>query len=225
MEPIIFAHRGASGHERENTVEAFELAVKLGATGIETDAWITADGVIVLDHDGVVGSSLRRKRKISQLTRAELPPHIPTFSELLEMPALPKHISIDVCDPNVFERLQFDLVPSDTTLWLCSGDLELLSAWREHNSEVKLVHSTWRKHLKAGMERHAATLRERGVDALNLHHTEWTGGNVALLHRFKRLCWAWDTQHVRNIEAMVAISIDAVFGDYVDRLTEVVTTR
>ncbi|MGA1245091.1 MAG: glycerophosphodiester phosphodiesterase family protein, partial [Ilumatobacteraceae bacterium] len=58
--PIGFAHRGARAHAPENTLEAFLLAQRLGASGLETDAWITADGVVVLDHDGDVGGRLRR---------------------------------------------------------------------------------------------------------------------------------------------------------------------
>ena len=52
--PIGFAHRGARAHAPENTLEAFALALRLGATGLESDAWLTADGEVVLDHDGVV---------------------------------------------------------------------------------------------------------------------------------------------------------------------------
>lgn len=42
--PIGFAHRGAKAHAPENTPEAFDLAVRLGATGIESDVWLSADG-------------------------------------------------------------------------------------------------------------------------------------------------------------------------------------
>lgn len=47
----IFAHRGASKLAPENTMEAFELAYKMGADGIETDVQLTKDGVPVLIHD------------------------------------------------------------------------------------------------------------------------------------------------------------------------------
>jgi len=49
--PIIFAHRGASGTRPENTMAAFRRAVELGATGIETDVQLSADGEPVLIHD------------------------------------------------------------------------------------------------------------------------------------------------------------------------------
>jgi glycerophosphoryl diester phosphodiesterase len=75
--PIGFGHRGARAHAPENTIESFTLALRLGATGLESDVWRTADGEVVLDHDGVVRSGLRR-RSIADVLRAELPPHIPT---------------------------------------------------------------------------------------------------------------------------------------------------
>ena len=43
-EPILFAHRGASGYRPENTLAAFALALEQGATGIESDTWLSADG-------------------------------------------------------------------------------------------------------------------------------------------------------------------------------------
>ncbi|MBJ7427293.1 MAG: hypothetical protein JHD22_10160, partial [Ilumatobacteraceae bacterium] len=56
---ITFAHRGARAHLPENTIEAFELALRLGASGLESDTWITRDGIAVLDHDGIVKGRLR----------------------------------------------------------------------------------------------------------------------------------------------------------------------
>jgi glycerophosphoryl diester phosphodiesterase len=53
-DPIAFAHRGAKAYAPENTLEAFALGLKLGANGLESDVWVTADGVPVFDHDGVV---------------------------------------------------------------------------------------------------------------------------------------------------------------------------
>ena len=42
----IFAHRGASAYAPENTMEAFELAAKQGADGIELDVHVTKHGVL-----------------------------------------------------------------------------------------------------------------------------------------------------------------------------------
>ena len=77
--PIGFAHRGARAHAPENTLDAFALALRLGATGLETDLWLTADGVPVLDHDGVVRRR-GRQRPIAAVAKSALPASIPPLS-------------------------------------------------------------------------------------------------------------------------------------------------
>ncbi|GAB3702758.1 glycerophosphodiester phosphodiesterase [Mariniluteicoccus flavus] len=50
----IWAHRGASAYAPENTIEAFELAERQGADGIELDVQLSADGELVVIHDETV---------------------------------------------------------------------------------------------------------------------------------------------------------------------------
>lgn len=49
--PLLFAHRGASLELPENTLEAFERGLSLGASYLETDTHLTRDGHPVLAHD------------------------------------------------------------------------------------------------------------------------------------------------------------------------------
>ncbi len=49
--PLIIAHRGASGHRPEHTLESYELAIDMGADYIEPDLVITKDGYLVARHD------------------------------------------------------------------------------------------------------------------------------------------------------------------------------
>ena len=65
--------------------------------------------------------------------------------------------------------------------------------WRGRNDEVRLVDSTRLDRAKEG-ERRAATLAAKGIDAVNMHHLDWTGGLTTLFHRFGVLCFAWDAQ-------------------------------
>ena len=227
--PIAFAHRGARAHARENTLEAFALAREMGATGIETDAWRTADGEIVLNHDGAVGGlptmSTRRLfgRSIADLERAELPGHIPTLDEYYEHCGTDLPLSVDVKDSAAFDRLVAVARTHRAAgrLWACHHDLAVLAHWRSIAADVRLVHSTRLDRLPRGSERHAAELAEAGIDAANMRRDDWTGGLTTLYHRFGVLAFGWDAQHVRQVAELVDAGIDAVYSDYVDRMMQV----
>lgn len=221
--PIGFAHRGARAHAPENTMEAFELALRLGATGLESDVWLTADGVPVLDHDGVTGGLLRRRR-IRDVQRADLPAHIPELAEVYASFGTDFEFSLDVKDPAAGHPTVAVTLAADPTmaerLWLCDDDLDRLASYREVSALVRLVDSTRLAKIKAGPEMLASELQSRGIDAVNLHHSDWTGGLVTLFHRFKRLAFGWDAQFDRILDELLRMGIDGVFSDHVDRMTD-----
>ncbi len=55
--PLIIAHRGASGHRPEHTLEAYRLAVDMGADFIEPDLVSTKDGVLIARHENEIGGT------------------------------------------------------------------------------------------------------------------------------------------------------------------------
>jgi glycerophosphoryl diester phosphodiesterase len=55
--PIVIAHRGASGHRPEHTLEAYRLAIEHGADFIEPDLVATRDGVLVARHENEIGGT------------------------------------------------------------------------------------------------------------------------------------------------------------------------
>ena len=66
--PAVIAHRGASRAARENTIEAFETAVRMGADGIELDVRRTADGLLAVHHDARTrGGELIMAKSLRQL--------------------------------------------------------------------------------------------------------------------------------------------------------------
>lgn len=70
--PLPIAHRGDGEHATENTMEAFESAVRLGFSVLETDAHATKDGVLVAFHDPDLSRVAGRQQRISELSWAEL---------------------------------------------------------------------------------------------------------------------------------------------------------
>ena len=63
----IYAHRGASVDRFENTIGAFQEAVRQGADGIEIDVQLTKDGVPVVVHDRNLSRLAARDRNIDEL--------------------------------------------------------------------------------------------------------------------------------------------------------------
>lgn len=197
--------------------------MRLGATGIESDAWITADGEVVLDHDGVVRAGLR-KRPVASVRRADLPSSIPTLTQLYEAVGTDLEISLDVKDTAAVDRVVEVARQAGGgaagRLWLCHHDHDMVVSWRSRFPDVRLVDSTRLARIKEGPERRAADLAATGVDAVNLHHSDWTGGLTTLFHRFEVLCFGWDAQLPRVLDELLDAGIDAVYSDHVDRMLD-----
>ena len=56
-EPIVIAHRGASGYRPEHTLAAYALGARMGADYIEPDLVSTKDGVLVARHENEIGGT------------------------------------------------------------------------------------------------------------------------------------------------------------------------
>lgn len=69
---INYAHRGASEYAPENTMSAFDMALELGANGIELDLQMTKDGKIVIFHDNKIDNKSNKKGEIKDYTYQEL---------------------------------------------------------------------------------------------------------------------------------------------------------
>lgn len=224
--PIAFAHRGARSHAPENTLEAFSLALRLGATGLESDVWVTSDGVGVLDHDGVVRRGLKR-RPISSCRRDELPDHIPTLDDLFDECGTDFDLSLDVKDPSAYgptvESVRRHGAGVAARTWLCDPVLDNLVERRKELSDFKLVHSTRLSRLTTTPEMHAAKLAEEGIDVVNMHHTDWNGGLVVTFHKFDVNVFSWDLQFEHQLETAVRMGVDAVYSDHTDTMIDVVS--
>lgn len=195
----------------------------MGATGLESDVWLSADGVAVLDHDGKVKAGLR-SRPIASVPRRSLPAHVPTLEDLYADCGTGFELSLDVKDATA-ARAAAEVARAAgpnaaSRLWLCHRDWAVLAGWRQDLHDVRLVDSTTLRNMRQGPERRAAQLSAAGIDAVNLHHSEWTGGMTTLFHRFGRFAFGWDAQHERVIRNLHRMGIDGIFSDHVDRLVD-----
>lgn len=69
---LAIAHRGASAYAPENTRPAFDLAIRMGSSMIETDVQLTRDGELVLIHDDLVDRTSNGSGPVADHTLEEL---------------------------------------------------------------------------------------------------------------------------------------------------------
>ncbi len=68
----IIAHRGYSAEYPENTLLAFRKAFEVGASGIELDARLTSDNVVIIMHDSSVDRTTDGSGEVADLSCAQI---------------------------------------------------------------------------------------------------------------------------------------------------------
>jgi glycerophosphoryl diester phosphodiesterase len=225
MAAITFAHRGGRADDApENSLVAFRRALAQGATGLESDARLSADGQVVLVHGSTVRAGLRRA-KVRALPAARLAElGVPRLADLYAEVGTDFELSLDLKEPDLTGPIVAVARAASALdrLWLCARELPELERARLADPDVRLVHSMGRRAYGDALERHASTLARAGVAALNLRETEWSLGLVTLTHRFKLAAFAWDAQEYRRMRAVLEMGIDAIYSDHVDRMVAAV---
>jgi glycerophosphoryl diester phosphodiesterase len=226
---IGFAHRGApAAGMRENTLTAFSNALASGAQALESDVWLTADGMPVLVHDRIVRSGLRR-RPISVLRTADLPGWLPTLESVYDAVGRDFDFSLDVKDPAAaLPTIEVaGRQGAAGRLWLC-GSSGQVRQWRAASGGAHLVVSTT---LRGGRTSAAGRLEERiddaadaGAAALNLRSPEWSPERVQQCHDRSMLAFAWDVQEPARLESMRAYGCDAIYSDFLTLITSAQTS-
>ncbi|MGH7723717.1 MAG: glycerophosphodiester phosphodiesterase [Candidatus Dormibacteria bacterium] len=210
--PLGFAHRGGARHRRlQNTLAAFRQSSRLGATGIESDVALTADGAVVLVHPGLLS---RLRRPVSALRRDQLPEHVPSLEEVYRECGPDLHIALDMGAPAAVDRVvAIARAHGDASrLWLTYWRVDTLSAWRRAYPDVRLVYPTLLLRAPRAARRCAA-LRVAGVDALNLFHRSCTPARVAAAHHAGLLLFGWGARSGAAAERALRNGVDGVFCD------------
>jgi glycerophosphoryl diester phosphodiesterase len=178
----------------------------------------------VLVHGPVVRGRFRRHR-VDECSAARLRDlGVPRLADLYAELGTDYELSLDLYDPAA-RVAALELAAASGAadrLWACAGSIATLVDLRDVDTGAHLVHSIRRQRISGSVERHAAQLAESGIEVCNMHHTDWTKGLVELYHRFDVQAFAWDVQEVRHLRAVLAMGVDAVYSDYVDRMVATV---
>jgi glycerophosphoryl diester phosphodiesterase len=210
----IFAHRGSCHLARENTVAAFVGARDLGADGIELDVHLTADGNVVVHHDGEVPGL----GPFARLLSAELPAWLPSLGEALDA-CRPLQVNVEIKQdeteggPDRDRSLAFEVAAllmaraEAPRIVVSSFSLEAIDAVRgfEPGLATALLVDLDRDPMEALM-----TAREHGHGGL---HPFFCSVDAALMKAAKgcgMAIRAWTVDDPARIAALADLGVDAV---------------
>ncbi|MFT4296609.1 MAG: glycerophosphodiester phosphodiesterase family protein [Micropruina sp.] len=229
----IWAHRGASARQPENTIAAFAAAMDAGADGVELDVQLTSDGVPVVIHDekvdrthdgtGWVSSfSCAQLQKLRSLVKPKGDPaitRIPTLAEVLDLIA-PGRQQINI-------ELKNSVKPYkglETKVLALIGERKLadrvvLSSFN-HYSLQRLRERGWTGELAAV---HDGMLREpwryfRELDVQAVHpprHVLMVPGFVTRAHRAGFKVRVWTVNKSAQRQRCARLGVDGIFTDVV----------
>ena len=205
----IFAHRGASRHEPENTVAAFRAAVAMGADGVELDVRLDADGDLVVHHD----ADLPDGRAIAGLVRSERPAALCDLAAAL---AACGHLVVNV-------EVKSDTVGAGVAL--AAPTLAVVAAWggqallssfdpdtvdELHRLAPQLPTAQLTMFPDRPLGELVAWVAERGHVAWHPHHLLVDAEAVALAHGAGLAVNPWTVDDPDRLRALEALGVDAV---------------
>lgn len=224
---IAVGHRGASAYAPENTVAAFDEAIRLGAKAVEFDLRLTADGTPIVLHDETVDRTTNGSGPVALLDRFDLLTldagswmharftgiRIPTLDEALL--AISPHarpvIELKVpLAPEVVLRAirRYDL--EQEALVLCFVD-EWLIPFRRASRDLALglLADTWSQELPGRARHLAAELLCLNVDALG-------NPQVAACEAQGLEVWCFTANDVGMVAACAAMGVSGIITDRPD---------
>jgi glycerophosphoryl diester phosphodiesterase len=223
----VIAHRGASAVRRENTVEAFVEARRLGADMVELDVRRTRDGELVIHHD----ASLPGLGPIVELRRETLPPWVPTLDQAIDACA-GMVVNIEVksspLDPDFDEHRWVAVRVAERVgerdwrdrVLVSSFDLVSVDRVRAVDDAVPTALLTL-----PGIDTReaAATARDHGHRVLHPHDLAVTSELVEHLHARAMAVNVWTVDDPARMEALVEMGVDGICTNVPDVLVRVLT--
>lgn len=240
--PLALAHRGQRATYPEQTLEAYEAAIRLGADGIETDVQRTRDGRLAMLHDLSLDRTTTGHGRIadhdwdavrsldagSWFDPRFAGARVPSLEETLELvvgaglllcveikgtPADTPATAIAVA------RLLRDLDLLDQ-VFISSFDHAALQAARNEVGEPLLAP----ERLPEAGPSDPTIARDQAIalDAAALQHRweDLTAAVVAAVHEAGSAIWSWPIDSHESIARSLELGCDAVIGDDVPLLLE-----
>jgi glycerophosphoryl diester phosphodiesterase len=222
---ICFAHRGASGHEPENTMRSFRKALDLGARWIECDVRIV-EGQPVVFHDrtlkrmtgepGLIASqSLAHVRSLS----LPLGERIPLLTEVLDEFKASASLQIELKGPESGLLVALELLKAVQSGWttqsllVSSFDYEELSRFRHAAPSIPIGLLTYGYPLRC-----IELAKELGASSVHLHIDAVSSKRIRDLQSAGLKVFVYTANDPSDIAHLKSLRVDGIFSDFPERV-------
>jgi len=225
---LIIAHRGASGCFPENTLLAFEEAIRAGADMCELDVQSTRDGELVVIHDDTVDRTtdghgdvramtlceLKQLRVDAKLGPQSVDQRIPTLREVLDLVRGRCRLNIEIKAGGVESTLCALIRTYDPGAVLVSSfDWQALARVREIAPEIALGLLANRSPAQL-----LAAASKMDANAINPRRDMVTEALCLAAHGRALKVYAWTVDEPSMMTKLIADGIDGIMTNYPERL-------
>ena len=240
--PLVMAHRGQRATVPEQTLEAYEAAIQLGAEAIETDVQRTRDGRLVMLHDLTLDRTTSGQGPVAEHDWAEVRAldagswFGPEF-RACRVPSLEETIEL-IVGAELTLCVEIKGQPSETpatavavarllrdrnlldAVFISSFDHSALQAARAEVGSPLLAPE--RLPDTGPSEPAVAVAQAIALDAAALQHRweDLTNEVVDAVHDAGTAVWSWPIDTSESIRHSVEVGVDAIIGDDVALLLE-----
>jgi len=233
---INWAHRGASGHATENTLLAFQMAVEMGADGIECDIRETRDGHLVIFHDATLKRMTNQSQAIARCPLTQLAQmslrkgidtprpeeNIPELSQLFEAIKSPCLLNLEIKKATPEKLLdQVYRYHAQKRVLLSSFEGALLSKIRSLDSEIAIGYLL-EKEVTTAMVKKAKAI---GARSLHLHVKKITKKVIERVHGEGFHLYVYTVDDPGGMARLIEMGVDGLFTNYPDRLSRLLLDR
>ena len=234
---LVLGHRGYSALYPENTLLAFEEAVRTGADGVELDVRLTLDGEAVVIHDESLDRTSDMSGLVSELTLPEIRKadlgmgqRIPTLEEVLsEVEGL---VNVEIKEERAVDRCVRVVRETDSSerVLYSSFNVNVLRRVRSMDFEARLGLLIDSEEMLAEIPSLAAELGLFSVNApvegVDLLGIEGFAAASEMLRRsgLRLILWALNDAHLHQLLPELAGTFDAVITDDPPRALKLLTS-
>jgi glycerophosphoryl diester phosphodiesterase len=219
--PRVIGHRGAMAYAPENTLASFREAARRGATWVEIDVKLTADGVPSVMHDASLERTMGVDRLVAQTPRAELPAAVPTLDDaiacFLEL-GLGCNLEIKPCEGREAETARV-AVETLCRSWPAALPVPLLSSFKDASlSAARETAPQFARALLVGELGEDWRQRADAVEAagLNVGRRKLTAADAVAIKRAGYALSVWTVNDPDEARALIGMGADCVITDAPD---------